>query len=41
MSKEIKVSDTAASWIRERQGKDVRLATLVDINRIIRRINDI
>lgn len=35
MSKEIKVSNTAELWIRERQDKDVRLATLADINRIM------
>lgn len=38
MSKEIKVSNTAELWIRERQDKDVRLATLADINRIMYQI---
>lgn len=35
MSKEIKVSVSADLWIREHQNKDVRLAKLADVNRIM------
>ena len=35
MNKEIKVSDTADSWIREHLNKDVRLAKCVEVNRIM------
>lgn len=35
MNKEIKVSVSADLWIREHQNKDVRLAKLTDVNRIM------
>lgn len=35
MNKEIKVSVSADLWIREHQNKDVRLAKLADVNRIM------
>lgn len=35
MSKEIKVSVSAELWIREHLNKDVRLAKLVEVNRIM------
>ena len=35
MNKEIKVSVSAELWIREHLNKDVRLAKLVEVNRIM------
>lgn len=35
MNEEIKISVTAELWIKDQMNKDIRLATLADINRIM------